>query len=82
MNDFTYPDKSILTDLVKTKMPYGKYKGTLIYKIPVHYLEWMKKNEFPKGRIGMMLETCFEIKTNGLEYLLKPLINESRIKNG
>jgi uncharacterized protein (DUF3820 family) len=77
MNEFTNADKSILLDLVKTKMPYGKYKGTLIYKIPVHYLEWLKKKGFPSGRLGMMLETCFEIKTNGLEYLLKPIINNS-----
>lgn len=75
MNDFLFPDKSILTDLVIIQMPFGKYKGTLIADLPVYYLEWFKQKGFPKGRIGILLETCFEIKTNGLEYLLKPLKN-------
>lgn len=75
MNDFLFPDKSILIDLVNIQMPFGKYKGTLIADLPVYYLEWFKQKGFPKGRIGILLETCFEIKTNGLEYLLKPLKN-------
>ncbi len=56
-----------------TPMPYGKYKGTLICDIPVHYLEWMHGQGFPQGSLGMMLHTIFEIKTNGLDHLLIPL---------
>lgn len=67
------PDPEILQNIVKDKMPFGKYKDTLICNLPVFYLEWFAKQGFPKGKLGMMLATIYEIKTNGLEYLLKPL---------
>ncbi|MEP6677495.1 MAG: DUF3820 family protein [Ferruginibacter sp.] len=66
----------ILTGLVKIKMPFGKYKGTLICNIPVVYLEWFKRKGFPKGKLGQLLETMYEIKINGLDYLLTPLKNQ------
>ena len=68
-------DKTVLLEIVKAKMPYGKYKDRLIYELPVSYLEWMRNNNgFPKGKLGMLLETLYVIKTNGLEFLLKPLL--------
>ncbi|MBK8349539.1 MAG: DUF3820 family protein [Saprospiraceae bacterium] len=66
-------DHSILKDIINMPMPYGKYKGTLIKHIPVSYLEWISKQGFPAGRLGMILSTAFIIKTNGLEYLLYKL---------
>lgn len=66
-------DPNILLDLVKTRMPYGKYKDVLLCDIPVHYLEWLQSKGFPKGKLGMQLSTIYEIKINGLEALLKPL---------
>lgn len=60
-------------DLVRTHMPFGKYKGRLLCDLPVHYLEWFAKEGFPEGKLGMQLNTIFEIKMNGLEYLLVPL---------
>lgn len=60
----------ILTAIVATKMPFGKYKGTLISDLPVFYLEWFKSKGFPNGKLGLMLETTFEIKTNGLDEIL------------
>lgn len=67
------PDPEILYKIVTEKMPFGKYKDTIICDLPVYYLEWFAKQGFPKGKLGMMLSTIFEIKTNGLEYLLQPL---------
>ncbi|MFK7921151.1 MAG: DUF3820 family protein [Bacteroidia bacterium] len=61
------PDPQILLDLVRVKMPYGKYAGRLLCDIPVHYLEWMKREGMPKGKLGMQLSTVYEIKINGLE---------------
>jgi uncharacterized protein (DUF3820 family) len=63
----------ILLDIVNTKMPFGKYKDWLICNLPESYLVWFKQQGFPKGKLGMMLQTMYEIKLNGLEYLLKPL---------
>ncbi len=64
------PDGQILIDIVTLKMPFGKYKGTVLKQLPVSYLEWFKRKGFPKGKLGVMLETIYEIKINGLESLL------------
>lgn len=66
-------DPTILTDLVRVKMPFGKYKDRLLCDLPVSYLEWMHGQGFPKSKLGMQLHTIYEIKINGLEELLKPL---------
>ncbi len=66
-------DPKILEKIVSTKMPYGKYKDTLICNLPVSYLEWFARKGFPKGSVGILLQTMYEIKLNGLESLLKPL---------
>jgi len=67
------PDTSILTDLVKIKMPFGKYEGTLLADLPISYLEWFARKGFPQGRMGVLLETIYVIKSNGLMQLLQPL---------
>src|ERR1700749_520218 len=64
------PDSKILVEIVQTKMPFGKYKGTLISDLPVYYLEWLHSKGMPPGKLGMMLSTVYEIKTNGLNKIL------------
>jgi len=66
-------DPTLLLDLVRMQMPYGKYKGYLICNIPESYLLWYKDKGFPKGKLGDLMATMFEIRVNGLEYLLMPL---------
>lgn len=70
------PDPNILKQLVSMKMPFGKYKDTLICDLPVSYLEWFHREGFPQGKLGMILATMYEIKINGLVYLLEPLKNK------
>lgn len=70
MTDF---DPNYLRDLVTIKMPFGKYKGTLLCDLPEPYLVWFHTKGFPDGKLGGLLATIYEIKVNGLEYLLKPL---------
>ena len=67
------PDSDLLLTLVRMPMPFGKYKGTVLCNLPVSYLEWFAKEGFPQGKLGMLLATIYEIKINGLEYLLQPL---------
>lgn len=72
------PDPQLLLELVTMKMPFGKYKGQLLCDLPTFYLEWFAKEGFPKGKLGMLLATIYEIKINGLDDLLKPLKNQRR----
>lgn len=72
------PNSQILTDLVNTRMPFGKYKDRLICDLPDFYLEWHQRNGFPKGKMGMLLATMYEIKLNGLSFLLDPLKQKHR----
>lgn len=66
---------NLLTDLVNTQMPFGKYKGKLICDLPESYLVWFHSQGFPPGKLGEMIGTMYEIRLNGLEYLLKSLRN-------
>ncbi len=69
--EFAQPE--LLLDVVKIKMPFGKYKNTLLCDLPVAYLEWFSRKGFPDGKLGMLLQTMYEIKLNGLESWLIPL---------
>ncbi len=66
-------NSEVLLDLVKFRMPFGRYKGIILADLPVSYLEWFQRKGFPDGKLGMQLATMYEIKSNGLEYLLDPL---------
>lgn len=67
------PDSQLLLQLVTMKMPFGRYKNTILSDLPVSYLEWFQRKGFPEGKLGVLLQTIYEIKLNGLEDLLKPL---------
>ena len=67
------PNRSLLLELVTVNMTFGKYKDQLLCNLPVFYLEWFNRKGFPKGKLGILLATIYEIKSNGLEYLLEPL---------
>lgn len=67
------PQSEIIRQLVEMDMPFGKYKGRKLSELPEPYLVWFKREGFPKGKLGVLLETLYEIKLNGLEHLLKPL---------
>lgn len=62
-----------LLELVQMRMPFGKYSGRLLIDLPEPYVVWFRQQGFPKGKLGEMLQTVYEIKVNGLEYLFDPL---------
>lgn len=62
-----------LLELITTKMPFGKYKDWALCDLPEPYLVWFSQNGFPKGKLGKQLGLMYEIKLNGLEYLLKEI---------
>ncbi|SEW50963.1 DUF3820 family protein [Chitinophaga arvensicola] len=71
--EMSQPDPEMLQTLVVMKMPFGKYKDVVLCDLPVSYLEWFQRKGFPKGKLGMLLETMLVIKMNGLTQLLDPL---------
>lgn len=71
----------LLLELIKMPMPFGKYKGVILYKLPVSYLEWFNRKGFPEGKLGMLLQTLYEIKLNGLEFLLEQIKREQNKYN-
>jgi len=73
--DTTFFNPQMLIDLVRIRMPFGKYKNCILCDLPEPYLVWFHRRGFPPGEIGMLLSALYEIKLNGLEYLLKPIRN-------
>ena len=69
------PDPAYMLELARMKMPFGKYKGRLLIDLPEPYVVWFHQKGFPEGKLGEMLQTIYEVKVNGLEYLFKPLRN-------
>jgi uncharacterized protein (DUF3820 family) len=63
----------LLLELLHYQMPFGKHKGQLIRSLPVAYLEWFAQKGFPAGKLGQLLQTMYEIRINGLDYLLNEL---------
>lgn len=52
-------------------MPFGKYEGYFLIDLPEYYLIWYKNKGFPKGALGEQMQLVFELKLNGLEYLIR-----------
>jgi len=71
--DTTLSDPQMLIELVRMRMPFGKYKNRILCDLPESYLVWFHRKGFPPGKIGILLSALYEIKLNGLEYLLKPI---------
>ncbi len=72
MSTIITPDKKNFIKLSITKMPFGKYKGVPLVDLPEDYLVWFSRKGFPAGNLGNLLQTVYEIKRNGLEYLFHP----------
>ncbi len=66
-------NEEYMLDLIRARMPFGKYKDVLLVDLPETYIMWFARKGFPKGKLGGMLQSLYEIKLNGLDYLLKPL---------
>lgn len=63
-----------LVELANMKMPFGKFQGRYLVDLPEHYIIWYHNKGFPAGKLGEQLGVIYEIKVNGLEHLIRPLI--------
>ena len=74
MSQVVSPDPQQLRRLAATRMPYGKHAGRFLVDLPEPYVVWLVGNQLPAGVLGQQLLEIYEIKVNGLEGLLRPLI--------
>lgn len=67
------PDVRILVQIAQMRMPFGRYARTRLIDLPEPYVVWFRNHGYPRGRLGELLATLYEIKANGLEPLLASL---------
>ncbi|NMH59358.1 putative quorum-sensing-regulated virulence factor [Alteromonas ponticola] len=66
-------------DAINQIMPFGKYSGRKLIHLPEPYLVWFHQQGFPAGKLGEQLALIYEIKLNGLEDTVRPLIRTTDI---
>jgi hypothetical protein len=66
-------DPSDLLKLARMRMPFGRYKDRFLIDLPERYVVWFYNEGLPEGEIGRLLSLLYEVKLNGLEYLITPL---------
>ena len=63
-----------LLRIIQTPMPYGKYRGQPLLRLPLAYLCWMERQGWPEGPLGAELALVYELKHNGLDQPLYRLL--------
>ena len=70
------PNTKKLLELAHYKMPFGKYKGRQLVDLPLAYLVWFRQKGFPKGSLGEHMQTMLDLKSDGLEPIIRKLQQE------
>ena len=65
-----------LLALARTEMPFGKYQGRALITLPEEYLFWFRKKGFPPGQLGKLMALALELKIEGLDGLIRPLVKQ------
>lgn len=69
-------NQKLLIDAINQTMPFGKYQGRKLLELPEPYLVWFNKQGFPDNKLGQQLALIYEVKLNGLEGMLRPLLKK------
>lgn len=72
------PDPQLLIDLATMRMPFGRYRGRVLIDLPEPYVVWFRQQGYPKGRLGVLFATLYEVKANGLEPLVREVGRRAR----
>ncbi|WP_158769468.1 DUF3820 family protein [Paraglaciecola sp. L1A13] len=70
----TETTNQLLVEAINQTMPFGKYAGRKLLQLPEPYLVWFSQQGFPEGKLGQQLALMHEVKVNGLETMLMPLL--------
>ena len=66
--------KEHLVVLANYKMPFGRYKGERLLFLPEAYFVRFAQKGWPQGILGRHMQEMYELKAQGLEDLLRPLV--------
>ena len=79
MADFSDDEHRELIEAINQRMPFGKFEGTALLDLPEPYIVWFKGQGFPAGRLGQQMALVYEIKLNGLESTVLPLLRQQKV---
>jgi len=65
------PNQKDLISLANARMPFGKFKNQYLSDIPEAYYVWFRQQGFPPGKLGQQMQEVWELKINGLEFILR-----------
>lgn len=72
-------EKHHLVKLANYTMPFGKYQGRPLIDVSEAYLIWFAtKRGFPEGELGELMNLALNLKTEGLESIIRPLRRPSK----
>lgn len=74
-------EKKHIVKIATTKMPFGRYQGTLLVDLPDEYLLWFVDRGFPKGELGLLMAMTLELKVEGLDDIIRPIKDMPNILN-
>lgn len=63
-----------LLSIIQKPMPFGKYRGQPLLRLPMAYLCWLERKGWPAGTLGSELALVYELKLNGVDQPLYSLL--------
>ncbi|MBR9830421.1 MAG: DUF3820 family protein [Oceanospirillales bacterium] len=63
-----------LLGIIQKPMPFGKYRGQPLLRLPMAYLCWLERKGWPAGTLGAELALVYELKLNGIDQPLYSLV--------
>ena len=70
------PATADLLEAVAMRMPFGRFKGERLIDLPEPYVVWFRGQGFPAGALGQRMALVYELKVNGLEKLVRPMLGD------
>ncbi len=75
-------DRGDVEALLEVKMPFGRCRGQALIDLPEEYLLWFVREEFPRGRLGQLMQLALGIKRYGAESVVKNLRRVGSVNSG
>lgn len=66
-----------LREIAETVMPFGRFSGFLIYRLPAEYLQYFATRGWPAGRLGELLQIVYQMKADGGDAIFEVLRERS-----